>query len=52
VPDVDALALADSVGTWRAGVKVAVGDGDCGGGRGEGEGGLDALLVMLSATAS
>ena len=46
VPDVD--ALADSVGTWRSGVEVAVGDDDCGGGRED----PDALLVMLRATAS
>ena len=46
VPDVD--ALADSVGTWRSGVEVAVGDDDCGGGREA----PDALLVMLRATAS
>ena len=46
VPDID--ALADSVGTWRAGVGVVVGDGGCGGGRCD----PDALLVILSATAS
>ena len=50
VPDMDVLAdvLADSVGTWRSGVEVAVGDDDCGGGREA----PDALLVMLRATAS
>ena len=46
VPDMD--VLADSVGTWRSGVEVAVGDDDCGGGRED----PDALLVMLRATAS
>jgi hypothetical protein len=49
VPDVGGVdAFADSAGTWRAGVEAAVGDGDCGGGRED----PDALLVMLSATAS